>query len=378
MTVTTSTRFDNPEFGLTVIGYIDSGSFGNTYLCKNNDRYYVLKVAKEKDDQAKERFKKEGLYIRKYGSNISLHVLNISCVDDGFDLLEGEFPFLIMDYIPGITLHQLLEALRGENAEHPNNFKKLIKYKIIYGIARGIYLLHKKGVIHRDIKPGNIFIDQDFNPHIGDFGDLRDNGPSTNVHGTDCFLPPEALPKNEEGEDNLIPCGPKYDVFEFGGTLFQIITYEWPFNDKDTRLVLENYTSQGKRDDRVERGEISILEEDKPLYEIVKMCWDQNPDERPSMKTVSAWIYTGAKDILGDEYDEFKKYADSIGKKSGCTGSSENVIKAITNGFAAYSDALKIIAGREGIEVSTFENTIRSISDGSVRPPTTSTRAFPV
>ena len=66
-------------------------------------------------------------------------------------------------------------------------------------------------------------------------------------------------------------CGPPY-VYEFGSTLFQIITYEWPFNDKDDNTNFKELTGKGIRDSRIESCEIIRNENDKPLYEIVRRC----------------------------------------------------------------------------------------------------------
>ena len=366
----TGTRFDNPEFGINVIGLIGSGGFGNSFLCKNGDNYCVLKVARYNESRIRDKFNNEGRNIEQYGSNASINIFVVGGVTEGYDLLPDEPPFLIMDYVPGISLHDLLEVLRG-NPEHSNNFKRLYKYKIIFGIAHGLSLLHKAGVAHLDIKPGNIFIDQDFNPHIGDFGDLSPLTETSVRYGTDSFLPPEAYQ-----EDGMIPCGPAIDVYGFGCTLFQIITYEWPFNDKDVRNVLIEFTARGIRDDRVERGEIGILEEDQPLYEIVKMCWNQDPEERPTMDDISHWIYDAAPDMLGEDFEEFNEYACSIGIKTNFTGTAENINKAIANGFAEFSSQLREIAESEGVVKGEFENTIRRISDGRIRPPTITKRAY--
>jgi len=359
--VKTGTRYDSPETGMQLICQAGEGTFGATYLLRNSEEYFILKVQKASN---LETFIEEGEAIRKYGSNASLHVLEIGGKD--VDLIANEKPYILMDYIPGISLHELLEEIR----ENGTDFKMLTKYKIIFGIARGLALLHQNNVTHRDIKPGNIFIDQDFHPHIGDFGDVSSHSVTENVHGTVNFLPPEA----KQPQGTPIPCNPPYDVFEFGGTLFQILTYEWPFNDINDSPILDEYTSKGKRDDRVERGELTILDEDKPLYEIVKMCWEQNPEDRPTMDDIVAWIYDGASKKLGEDFPEFERYALSISEEKEIFGTYENVRKAIENGFATYNGALATVANLDGTGSGSFRESVNSVTENRNRPPSKSIR----
>ena len=363
----TGTRFDDPQFGINIIGFVGEGAYGRTFLGRAGDFFVILKVSKEK--QSKESFIAEGKNILENGSNASLNVLAIGGYTEGYDLLADEPPFLILDYVPGISLHSFLDAV-SDGGEKPNEFSNLIKYKIIFGIAHGLNLLHQKGVSHRDIKPGNIFLDQDFNPHIGDFGDLSNRIFTEHVHGTDNFLPPEAY----QPDGDPIPCDPPYDVFEFGGTLFQIITYEWPFRNMEDESILETYTAKGIRDNRIEEKDIAINENDKLLYEIVKMCWEQDPNERPTMDDISHWIYEEAQDKLGDDFDEFNEYACSLSGERVIFGTVENVHKAIANGFAEIDESLRKVADLEGIPIGNFNECVQGFTEYRNRPPTKSKR----
>ena len=351
--VKTYTRFDDPSCGLQVIELVGEDSEAKSFLCKSDDSFVILKVRKDfqgKSNDEKEKIKKrnikEGENMKKLSLNTTPAVLGIGGKTEEYDLLANEPPFLILDYVPGITLHYFLEVMRGAG-EKPNEFSDLIKYKIIFGIAQGLNLIHQRGLVHRDIKPGNIFIDQDFNPHIGNFVDSTYKQCSKRIHGTRNFIPPEAY----QPDGATIPCGAPYDVYEFGGLLFQIITYEWPFNDKDDGNILEELTAKGIRDSRIESGEITISQKDAPLYEIVKLCWNQDPNERPTMDNISHWISDAAPEILGDDFDKFKEYACSIGGDISITGTQENVRKAIANGFAEFDKALRKVAEQEKIPI---------------------------
>ena len=368
--IKTGTRFDDPSNGLQVIGFVGAGASGKAFLCKSEDNFYILKLFIGIDEQSgKDKFIQEGENTRKLGINTSPYVIAIGGKDDGYDLLANEPPFLILDYVPGITLHDFLELVRGDG-EKPKEIDDLVKYKIIFGIAQSLNLIHRKGGVHRDIKPANIFLDQDFNPHIGDFGEATEKKYTINLHGTINFIPPEAC----QPEGHKIPCSPPYDVYEFGSTLFQIITYEWPFNNMEDSDILETLTSKGERDNRVESGEISLNEKDKPLYEIVKMCWNQDPNERPTMDDISHWIYDAAPGILGDDFDKFNEYACSIGDDICLVGTTENVHKAIANGFAESNEQLRKVAEQDGIPIGNLIDGVHGVSEYRNRPPTKSKR----
>ena len=333
------TRWCNKDSSLKVIQYVDEGKYGEAYIAKDEEKYYMIKVSK--GGKKPEFFITEGKGIKENCSNATIKAYAVSSVD--FDLCVDELPSIVMDYIPGCNLHTMIDIIKSQNYD----FKLFIKYKIIFGIAQGIHLLHKKGVTHRDIKPANIFLDPYFNPHLGDFGEITQKEDTANMHGTSQYIPPEAYnPVNGK-----IPCGPPYDVFEFGCTLFHILALDPPFGDKETDNVLEEFTSKGIRDSRIETGEIPIRKEDKKLYKLVTKCWAQDPKDRPTMKAVKDKILDIAEDNLKDsEYEELEKYAKSLKGEVRTVGTRENVEKAIKDGFAAVESSLETVAELEGIE----------------------------
>ena len=71
--------------------------------------------------------------------------------------------YIQMEYCEGSTLESLIE-------QHPYRELESTKWRIFSQIAEALYYLHNKGLIHRDLKPQNIFLDKNYNVKLGDFG----------------------------------------------------------------------------------------------------------------------------------------------------------------------------------------------------------------
>jgi len=129
-------------------------------------------------------------------------------------------PFLVMDYIDGLTLDEYL-AKKGKLTEEAT-------YCILEPVARALDYAHAKGVVHRDVKPGNVMITWDGDPYILDFGIAREiQETMTRVtgkmsSGTLLYMSPEQLhgaaPK------------PAQDVYSFAALAYECLTGRPPFS----------------------------------------------------------------------------------------------------------------------------------------------------
>ena len=358
----TRTRFDDPSNGLQVIDRYNSYKSYDDFLCKNDDDNFCILRVLNSYRLSEGCFIEDGKDSRKYSSKVSPNILVIGDVDKGYRVHPKEEHFLIADYVPGISLHDFLEIVRGPD-EKPNEINVLIKYKIIFGIAQGLNLVHKRGGVNGILMPTTILLDQDLNPHFC-FSDLTWSRFMNFFERR--FQPPgsEFYPDQQS------------DVHRFGSTLFQIITYEWPFSDVKYQKLMSNPFESGVMDNRIESGVITINKKDEPLYEIVKMCWNQDPKERPTMDEISHWIYDAAPNILGDAFDEFNEYACSIDDNNYIAGTSENVRKAIAHGFTKYDHGLRKIASLENIPIGDINEYVERFSEFKNRPPTKSKRNY--
>jgi WD40 repeat protein len=133
---------------------------------------------------------------------------------------EGGRPYLVMDYVKGECFEDLL-------THQDLSTRRIVE--IMAGVARGLGHAHAAGVLHRDVKPGNVIVDEGGSAKLADFGLARDADAGQGltrtgqILGTPLFLSPEqAIGKNSA-------TGPTSDVFALGGVLYYALTGQPPF-----------------------------------------------------------------------------------------------------------------------------------------------------
>ncbi len=203
------------------------GGMGVVYVATdvNTDRLVALKTTtvaglgsgEKTRNQRRERFVREVRALTQVNHQNVVHVFDAGEVDDP-DL--GWLLFYTMEYVEGTTLAALVQergALSGGEAA-----------AVVAQVAGGLGEAHKQGIIHRDVKPANIFLSNDGRALIGDFGIAKIEG-STQITrrdqlvGTPNYLAPEQI----LGE----PVGSFTDVFALGA-LFYVITQNRPLRQQ--------------------------------------------------------------------------------------------------------------------------------------------------
>lgn len=135
-------------------------------------------------------------------------------------------PFLVMEYVRGCNLEQFAKRNRATSRQSAALASKL---------ARVLALVHHRGVIHYDIKPKNVLIDEAGEPRLIDFGMGRIRHAWTDVldppsGGTLAFMAPEqARALASGGAREVVPPGPACDIFALGGVLYYLLTGRVPF-----------------------------------------------------------------------------------------------------------------------------------------------------
>jgi tetratricopeptide (TPR) repeat protein len=141
--------------------------------------------------------------------------------------------YVAMRHVQGETLARRIA--RQRDAAPPDRRELLARLGPIEEVARALHAAHQAGVVHRDVKPGNVMITPDGHAVVLDFGlarDVDDTTPSLTVsgdlHGTPAYMSPEQLATKRAPVDH------RTDVFSLGVTLFEFLTGRRPF-DASTR-----------------------------------------------------------------------------------------------------------------------------------------------
>ncbi len=250
-----------------VLERIGAGGMGEVYRCHDEhlDREVALKVLSAgtlADDTARSRFRHEA----QSCSRIS-HP-NIAAVYD-FDT-EAGIDFLVTEYVPGTTLSERLAA--GPLAESE-------VLRLGRQLAEGLAEAHSYGLVHRDLKPGNLRITPQGQLKILDFGLARtlavvgaDSPTSSSntegfVAGTLAYMAPEQL----RGE----PLDARSDLFAVGMVLYEMIAGEHPFPAAVAPAVIDAILHKAPSPLRWRRPEVSPR-----LEQIVLKCLEKDPGMR--------------------------------------------------------------------------------------------------
>lgn len=144
-------------------------------------------------------------------------------------------PWLVMEYVEGQTLGQLIRSEAPLDVERVRG--------LIAQAARGLAAAHAQGVIHRDIKPGNLMLRTDGVLKVGDFGIARARQLGRTITGTGEFVgtPGYLSPEVCQGHE----VQPGSDIFSLGIVMFELLTGRVPFTDESPLgLMLEVVQAQ--------------------------------------------------------------------------------------------------------------------------------------
>ncbi|MFQ3593189.1 MAG: serine/threonine-protein kinase, partial [Gemmataceae bacterium] len=217
---------DTPERigGYRLLKLLGSGGMGSVFEAQDDQgRHVALKLIRPEfldSPEAVERFRREG--------RLASLVIHPRCVFVlGADEEAGR-PYIVMELMPGRTLSDVVTA------QGPLPVSQAVRY--IIDIIEGLQEAHANGMIHRDVKPSNCFLDAEGRVKIGDFGlakaisgreELTRSGAFL---GTFLYASPEQI-RNDK-VDHLT------DVYSVCATLYHLLTGRAPFEDSDPAAAL--------------------------------------------------------------------------------------------------------------------------------------------
>jgi serine/threonine protein kinase len=173
--------------------------------------------------------------------------------------VHDDRPYFVMDFVPGGTLAERVKArVSGDEA-----------LRLASESARAVQVLHDEGVLHRDVKPSNLLMDDAGRVLISDLGSAKRVAEASGVTvttGTPAYMAPEQA----RGES----VDPRCDVYSLGAVAYELISGRLPFDGADTASLLDRSAASrpvpvGGRDlprsvDRVLSSALATSRDDRP------------------------------------------------------------------------------------------------------------------
>lgn len=257
----------------------------------------ALKVSKQREDLA-ERVLKEGRML------VNVNDPGIARVVDA-GIWDGH-PFIVSELIRGVTLQKRVEQ---------NSVTRRQLVEFVSSLARTVAKLHKSGIVHCDIKPGNVLFDASEQPKLVDFGMAVDRStaawdPTATIHGdhrggTLAYMAPELLSNAMQPPDSSNQAGstrnPGGDIFSLGGLLYFALVGRHPYASVDPSTVVGS-VAEGKWD----RQALRDSKAPASLQRVCEKAMAANPDARHKSATdfakdLDAWL-TRSQPLTGGKF----------------------------------------------------------------------------
>jgi beta-lactam-binding protein with PASTA domain/tRNA A-37 threonylcarbamoyl transferase component Bud32 len=185
----------------------------------------------------------------------------VNVFDQGQD---GDMAYLVMEYLPGITLRELLREQRRLTVPQA--------ISILDAVLSGLAAAHKAGIVHRDVKPENVLLAEDGRIKIGDFGLARATTANTasgaQLLGTIAYLAPELVTRGTADA--------RSDIYAIGIMLYEMLTGEQPYKGEQPMQIAFQHAT-----DSVPRPSVKNPGVPEQLDELVLWATEKSPDERP-------------------------------------------------------------------------------------------------
>ncbi|RJK93815.1 serine/threonine-protein kinase [Vallicoccus soli] len=245
-----------------LMGRLGEGGMSVVHLALDPaGRAVALKLLKPHvagDAEGRARFAREVRALRRVRGRHVAEVLDAAA--------DAEHPYVVMRYVNGRALHDVVPAAG------PLDLPALLRLGA--GLADALLDVHAAGVVHRDLKPGNVLL-EDGEPVVIDFGIARlaDETRVTSTGllvGTPGYLAPEVVLGHE--------AGPAADAHGWGTTVAYAATGRSPFGSGPLDAVLF----------RVTRAEADLAGVPAPLAPLVRACLDPDPARRPAPRELRA------------------------------------------------------------------------------------------
>lgn len=331
-----------------LIRKIGGGGFSEVWLAKDivADIEVALKIYTpngDLDEEGKNDFKREFARLCNLNHSNIIHAI-------GFGICQDELPYLVMSVCKNGSAKKLIGNISEDEL-----------WNFIEQIASGLQYLHKRGIIHQDMKPDNILINSDGQYLIIDFGistKIRNTLRQSNQAiggGTTYYMSIECFSTNT-------PSIYARDIWAFGASLFEIITGDVPFGQ------------YGGVTQKAKNGKVPEITQNisKELKQLIYDCLSFNAWDRPDADEILRRVTMykeGTRIRKGSKNKRFLYTSLSIGVIICCVLGlqktfSQNATYALNTGMVmTKNDSLLIAQINEANKIVNIESLKRDISD---------------
>lgn len=365
--------FDTTKF--EPISKLGEGKSGKVYLVKNNedDSSYAAKIINPNGnfggrDQLMFLREAQILHKLRHPAIVKFYGINFHSFIES-DKLE---PTILTEYVSNGSLKDIFDKADSGNADH--NWTATKKYICLLGISDAMRYLHEQGVIHRDLKPQNILIDDNFFPRVSDFGLSRcfSQSLSTSMKiqmtgniGTPLYMAPELMANEDQ-------YGPAVDIYAFSLIAYEIIAGIEPFSEKGKPAsfsilskVLSGY-----------RPKLPNFIPEK-MKQLIEKCWSQDPKDRPSFeeifKQLSSDFSYFDEDIDEDEINDYLEILEEARKTEAKEAQNSKIEAPVQSNPSPITPKLR---KSENIHIKSFSNYLIDMSTLTIEEKKISTNPF--
>lgn len=197
--------------------------------CNKLNRFVAVKVLKPEfadNEEIAEKFQREATAVANLSDTNIVNVLDVGNQD--------EVNYIVMEYVEGRTLKDVIRSV--------GKIIPSVAIDVAIQVARGLDCAHRNNIIHRDIKPQNILVNEEGHIKVADFGIAKSVGASTitnttTIMGSAHYLSPE------QAKGGYIDC--RTDLYSLGIVIYEMVTGQLPFDgDSAVTIALKHLQDQ--------------------------------------------------------------------------------------------------------------------------------------
>ncbi|CAM0884906.1 unnamed protein product [Alopecurus aequalis] len=204
--------------------------------------------------------------------------------NESYVLVDKVYRLLCFEYLPHGSLDKHL-------SDESFGLEWHVRYNIIHGICKGLYCLHESRpgapILHLDLKPANVLLDEHMIPKIADFGQSRLFGEgethcsTMNIVGTRGYMAPEYIDKGTLTKES--------DIYSLGVILMEILTGDRKHPENTTAREFSEVKGKWRKRLQTTLNRTSLEEECRQINLCIRIglkCMERDPKKRPNIKEI--------------------------------------------------------------------------------------------